>query len=364
MLHLHSPISRSEIARRTGLTRVAVTNIINEFIEVGLVESVGYESTSLGRKKELLRLKADAFYVIGVDLSRDRIKVGLFDTRADVKKLLSSKNPDNRKKPTIKKLYEMIEETLKSAPKRDLVYGIGIGAPGLIDYDAGILVSSPKFSDWKDVPLRDMLSEKFNMKVWIDNDANVSALGEKWFGRAKGYENFVFLISDIGLGAGIVTDGRIYRGSLHSAGEIGHVPLYTANGTEKLEDLSTLLRLPKLYKERTGKSLDIDEILSLAENGETAAREAVRELSKHSALAVLALVNLLSPEMVVLGGRLAYCCDVLLEEVRKVLKKFLFSLEKPKIVISKLGENIEVMGAAALVLENLISDPYEMILKR
>ena len=364
ILHSHSPISRSGMADVSGLTRATVTNIINEFIEVGLVEEVGKLDTPIGRKKRLLRLKKDAFYVIGADISRYKLRVGVFNTDAEPMRVLEEETPiDKGKDEVIRALLEMIETAMKTSgvPTRK-IYGIGIGIPGPLDYKNGVVISPPRFENFTNVPLKKILEEKFRIKVWIDNDANVAAMGEKWFGTGKKHENFLFVIADIGIGCGIVINKRLYRGSLNGAGEVGHIPLVSNGDLQELESLASLSNVPSIFKARTKLDMKLDDIIKLSRKGEKNSLKVFEEVGRYIAVAVATVVNILSPEMVIIGGRYVQVPGSL-NIIKEVVEEFTFSQEKPKIVATELGEKAILLGAAALALEEIVSNPYELVLK-
>ncbi len=364
ILHSHSPISRSGMADVSGLTRATVTNIINEFIEVGLVEEVGKLDTPIGRKKRLLRLKKNAFYVIGADISRYKLRVGVFNTDAEPMRVLEEETPiDKGKDEVIRVLLEMIETAMKtSGVPTGKIYGIGVGIPGPLDYENGVVISPPRFENFANVPLRKILEEKFRMKVWIDNDANVAAMGEKWFGAGKKHENFLFVIADIGIGCGIVINKRLYRGSLNGAGEVGHIPVVLNADLQELESLASLSNVPSIFRARTELDVKLDDIIKLAGKGEKNSLKVFEEVGRYIAVAVATVVNILSPEMVIIGGRYVQVPGSL-RIIKEVVEEFTFSQEKPKIVATELGEKAILLGAAALALEEIVSNPYELILK-
>ena len=359
ILHARSPISRSEIAEITGLTRATVTNIIKEFFKLGLVEEAKTVSTSVGRKKMLLKVKSDAFYVVGVDLSRYKIRVGVFNTIAEVISMAEIDTPpDAGREDVIKLLREVITTAIsKSGVSREKLYGIGLGIPGPLDYEKGLVISPPRFGGFENVPLRDILKKDFKMSVWIDNDANVAAIGEKWFGYGKelSLNNFVFVLADIGLGCGIVIDRKLYRGSLKGAGEVGHIPIVVGDGVKELEDLASLSNLTTLYEKITGKHLEIDELIDLSRLGEGRALEVAREVGRYISLGVGTIVNIISPEMVIIGGRFAKIPGAV-SAVEEVVEEFTFSTDRPQIKLTALDDKAIVLGAAALALEELVSD--------
>lgn len=219
----HAPISRAEIARISGLTRGTVSSLVDELIHDSFVKEIGTGTSAMGRKPIMLQLNAGAGVIVGVDLGVNYILIILADLRAQVlaRKRLSI-SPEMGEKRILEKMVDGIADILASAPStpRGLL-GIGAGVPGLVEMEHGVLKFAPNLR-WKNVPLKDLLQERFDVPVYVDNEANVGALGEKWFGAGQGIRHMVYLSVGVGLGAGIVVNGELYRGATGYAGELGH----------------------------------------------------------------------------------------------------------------------------------------------
>jgi len=219
----HAPISRAEIARVSGLTRGTVSSLVDELIRDSLVKEIGTGTSAMGRKPIMLQLNAGAGVIVGVDLGVNYILIILADLRAQVlaRNRLSIR-PDMGEKRILDVMLDGIARIMAAAPTtpRGLL-GIGVGVPGLVETDHGVLKFAPNLR-WKNVPLKDILQDRFEMPVYVDNEANVGALGEKWFGAGQGIRHMVYLSVGIGLGAGVVLNGELYRGATGYAGELGH----------------------------------------------------------------------------------------------------------------------------------------------
>lgn len=219
----HAPISRAEIARISGLTRGTVSSLVDELIHDSFVKEIGTGTSAMGRKPIMLQLNAGAGVIVGVDLGVNYILIILADLRAQVlaRKRLSI-SPEMGEKRILEKMLDGIADILAGAPStpRGLL-GIGAGVPGLVEMEHGVLKFAPNLR-WKNAPLKDLLQERFDVPVYVDNEANVGALGEKWFGAGQGIRHMVYLSVGVGLGAGIVVNGELYRGATGYAGELGH----------------------------------------------------------------------------------------------------------------------------------------------
>lgn len=222
----HAPISRAEMARISGLTRGTVSSLVDELIHDSFVKEIGTGTSAMGRKPIMLQLNAGAGVIVGVDLGVNYILIILADLRAQVlaRKRLSI-SPEMGEKRILEKMLDGISDILAAAPStpRGLL-GIGAGVPGLVEMEHGVLKFAPNLR-WKNVPLKDLLQERFDAPVYVDNEANVGALGEKWFGAGQGIRHMIYLSVGVGLGAGIVVNGELYRGATGYAGELGHLTI-------------------------------------------------------------------------------------------------------------------------------------------
>lgn len=365
ILHSLAPISRAEIANLSGLTRTTVTNIINELIEANFIEEVGSKSTKSGRKKTLLKIRKDAFKIIGINISRSNIKVGLYDTEAN---LLYSNSieflSDVPKKNPIKNLTDVIDNVLESAKVNpENINGIGIGIPAPIEFSTGEIIAVPShFEAWKDINLKKKLEKKYGIKTWVDNDANVGALGEKWFGQGKHYKDYIFVVSDIGFGSGIVLNGKLYRGDFSMAGEVGHTILDNKNKKNYLENKSGFKYIIDILKERK-ENYSIDYILNKI-NVEKDAEfiEYAKEISRYVGISIMNLISILDPQAVIVGGNLKNIDKIAYKEINSILDENLFGPKRSQVLFSNKKEDMVLKGSAALVLERIISDPYSYIL--
>jgi predicted NBD/HSP70 family sugar kinase len=365
ILHSLAPISRSDIANLSGLTRTTVTNIINELIKVNFIEEVGSKSTKSGRKKMLLKIRKEAFKIIGINISRSNIKVGLYDIEANL--LYSSSkefSSDIPKKNPIKDLTTVIDNVIKNADvSLEEINGIGIGIPAPIEFSTGKIIATPSyFEAWKDVNLKNSLEKKYGIKTWIDNDANVGALGEKWFGQGKHYKDYIFVVSDIGFGSGIVLNGKLHRGDFSMAGEIGHTILGYKKNKDYLENKSGFKHIINILKDRN-ENCGIEYILNkINVEKDPEFVKYAKEISRYAGMAILNLISIIDPQAVIIGGNLKNISKIAYKEINDILDKNLFGPKRSQILFSNKKEDMVLKGSAALVLERVISDPYSYIL--
>ncbi|MFC1540509.1 ROK family protein [Candidatus Margulisiibacteriota bacterium] len=289
--------------------------------------------------------------IIGIDLGGSKI-AGVLTTPSG-KVLMDVHIPTESRKgkaQVIKNIKKAIRTLIQS--KKVRIKAIGIGAPGPILYEKGIVVEAPNLPGWKNVNLKKIIKKEFRVPVFVDNDANCAALAEAWFGAGRFVRHFIYITISTGIGGGIIIDKKIYRGVTGSAGEFGHMTI-DINGPKcgcgKFGHLEALASGTAL-KRMTG--LDAISAHLAAHQGDKKAQKAIKEIAKHLAVGIANLVNIFNPELVVVGGGLSNMWQDLIIPVKKEFRKhsLILPAKSVKVVRAKLGTNAGVLGAAALCL--------------
>jgi glucokinase len=298
-------------------------------------------------------------YIIGIDLGGTYIKLGLLNSEyriLDRQVLHTAKFI--KKESLILAIVDSINSFIAAhqLKARDAL-GIGIGLPGPIDSQSGIVRFLPNIPGWRDVPLRAILTRKLRIPVFIDNDANLMALAEYKLGAAKGALNAVCITLGTGVGGGLILNGRLFRGSAFAAGEIGHIPLNeegpvcNCHGRACLERYIGNKRILETARKTFKKNISLEELSGLAGRGNTKAVNIWQETGKKIGVALTSVVNLLNPDCVVIGGGVANAGRVLFNSINKtVLARAMKTHGRQvKIFKAKLGEDSGIIGAAILV---------------
>lgn len=373
----HAPISRARIAELTGLSTTTATNLISELIEHGIVvensEEQLVETRGVGRPRVALRLVPEARYAVGVHIGVGSVVVAVTDLLGRPVVSLTLEHPLDRSADNV---LDDIAATVQRAitqsgvARRDIV-GIGVGASGLVDPHTGVNVLAPNLG-WRDVPIRDHLADKLGFPVCVENNVRVMALAEAMFGAGIDVSVLAFVYVRIGVGAGFVLDGQLYRGGA-GAGEIGHVMLL-ANGGEPCRCgntgcLETLVSEPTIIRQarriaqqapdgllaahlNTHGATEIERIFDAARAGDTATQEMLDRCAYYMGVGLANLVNTLSPEMIILGGIFAQGEDVLFPKVRQTLRQCAFANlgERVRLQTPTFGQDTGVIGASTLAL--------------
>jgi glucokinase len=276
-------------------------------------------------------------HFIGVDLGGTNVRAALVDHDH----MIRLKEKSIRSQGTEKEVFEDLC-TVIDAVFDNQVKGIGIGVPSLVNPDNGVIFDTTNIPSWKKVPLKKWLEKKYKKPVTIDNDANCFALGEKHFGAGKSCENFVGLITGTGLGAGIISNGKLHSGAYCGAGEFGMLP-YRDSILEHYASGQFFRRFNK----------DGATLAQAAKAGDAQAIRIFNEYGEHLAHAIKIILYTLAPEMIVLGGSVSLSFPFFKTALEESLKDFAYSdvLRNLKIKTSKL-KNAAVLGAASLAEES------------
>jgi glucokinase-like ROK family protein len=383
-LRRFAPLSRAELAARTGLNRSTVSIIINRLIEEGLIQETDLQSAKVGRPGMLLELNPKGGFAIGIELGVDCISVIMSDFIAQVQwREQTCSDPDEDQIAILDRAAGLTQHALNFGLSLGLrPLGIGVGVPGMVDVHQGKLIFAPNLH-WSNVPLRLIWSQRFNLPVFVENEANAAALGEFYFGAAQGVNNFIYLSAGIGLGAGIVLDGKLFRGSKGYAGEVGHMTVVADGelcGCGKrgcwetqvgpravLNRVRTTLEtgVPSVLCNMVDSDLErisFESVVQAADQGDAVALRALQEVGEQLGIGVANLVNVFNPELIVLGGALNRASAVLLPIVQQTISECALApaRENVRVAASAHGTDACLIGAIALVLEDILREPISV----
>jgi predicted NBD/HSP70 family sugar kinase len=360
-LRTRGAISRADIARQTGLSRSTVSSLVGDLQATGLVvervaESAAPASPQGGRPPVLVALDQSAGAVVGLDFGHDSLRVAIADlSYAILAETYAELEVDTAAQDALDTGARLVSELIEEAGvERDRVLAAGMGLPGPIERESG-LVHSPILPSWVGLNPANEMEERLELPVHLDNDANVGALGESTFGVGRGTHVMAYLRLSAGIGAGLVFNGRPFRGARGIAGEIGHVlvdpqgPICRCGNRGCLETFVAGPALCELLRRSHGP-LTVHDLLRLAEEGDTGCQRVLADAGRVVGRAVADLCNYLNPDLVVVGGDLSVAGDVLLEPMREAVRRFAIpaAVEDVEIVAGTLGGRAELLGALAL----------------
>lgn len=373
----HSPIGRAEIARRTGLSPATVTGITAELLQEKLVQELSAGASSGGRPPIMLAINPKGGYVIGIKLTEDNAVCALTDLEATVLGKSFIKLSGHEPEKVVVDISKMVTRLMKEYDIYDKpLLGVGIGLAGIVDVEQGILRQSPIYGNrWSEVPFRDMLERKLKVPIYLENDVNTLTLTEKWFGSGQGLDNFLTVTVGRGIGMGIVVNGQFYRGLGGGAGELGHTvidpqgPSCACGKRGCLEAYIGDPGLVRLAKEAAiqgdlPKSVEsVDELLALAQSGNESAKKIYAFAGTILGMAIANLINILSPQRIILSGEGVRAGNLLIEPMRESIRKnTLAGLFNEKIVqVDPWGDDAWARGAAGFVLHKIFESPMRSV---
>ncbi|NFL74804.1 ROK family protein [Clostridium sporogenes] len=306
-------------------------------------------------------------YVIGIDLGGTKISGAVANLNGDIisQYTLPTKAEEGEKK-VLQRIIDIVEKVIEKSNVDNFI-SIGIGSPGPLDTKEGVIITTPNLP-FKNFNIVKPLVEKFNILAYLDNDANVAAIGEYTFGAGKGTNNMVFITVSTGIGGGAILNGRIYRGSTCNALEIGHMTLEkdgqrcNCGNYGCAEALASGTAIAKLASEQVRKGektslcsyekVTAYEVFKEAEKGDIVAKSVLNEALNYLGICVANIITSFDPEMIIIGGGVSKGGKIVFERINKVVKERCFKhmSENTKIVLAALGNDAGVKGAIALAI--------------
>jgi len=315
---------------------------------------------------------------LGIDLGGTKILTAVATAQGRMLSRDHSVTPATKgQEAVVQSILESIGRALEQAGiAAPQLNAIGVGAPGLSNPETGILFTSPNLPGWRDVPLRDIIEKELGKKAFLINDANAAALGELYFGAAKGAHHFIYITISTGIGGGIIIDGEVYTGSIGTAGEVGHMTIDddgppcncgnrgcwetlasgTAMAREARKQIKEGARTSILgYAEGDVEKVTAQVIHNAAKEGDSLAKELITRTGYYVGVGLANLINIFNPELIVIGGGLSNIGDMLLEPAYKVAgeRAFKESYRTVRFALAKLGRDSGVLGAAAFALQEM-----------
>jgi glucokinase-like ROK family protein len=374
--------TRSKLTARTGLSRAVVAQRVAELVERGLLEDAELGTSTGGRRPRSLRFRSEAGYVLAAELGATSISVAL--------STLSAELIEHQEEPAdiaagpdvilgrVQQLFDEIGN--RNAQVFDRLWGIGIGVPGPVEFSSGRPIAPPIMPGWDRFPVRDRLTQAYNVPVWVDNDVNVLALGEVRAGVARDQDLVVFVKIGTGIGVGIVINGSVLRGAQGCAGDAGHIQI--------TEDPSVVCRCGNIgclealaggaaigwraeAMAREGRSRFLAELLETegrisaadvaraAAHGDRVAVDLITDAGRLVGRMLASLVNFLNPSLIVIGGGVARSGETFLAAIRHTMYRRSLPLATRDLATQRtiLDGTGGLIGAASMVLDELFAPP-------
>jgi predicted NBD/HSP70 family sugar kinase len=368
MIRQEKTVSRTDLARRSMLTKPTVSAIVGDLIDEGVVHEVGFDASPSrkGRRSRMLELNDAAAAFVGIHFGVRHTSVAVADARGRIRTTRVVESFAGQFPRAVRALPPIVKEALGAAKlSRSRLEGVGVAIPGLVDQATGACVIAPNLRFY-DVPLRAKLSEKLGAPTAVRNITHSAAIAEGRLGAARGVRSFVWVYVGSGIGAAIVVDGRVVYGKHGYSGELGHCAVVDGGiqcgcgGMGCLETVASGTAIEAAARSggagfrragRGSKAVDAHQVAVAARSGDPEARRILARAGDYLGRGISYLLNLLNPEMVVLGGRVIHAGESLLEPVRASVARHAMRSEGIPIVPSTVGDDIMVRGAVLLALE-------------
>jgi glucokinase-like ROK family protein len=368
-LYENAPISRVDLSRLTKLNKTTVSSLVDELLENEFILEVGIEKTrGAGRSSVLLDINPAHGYIVSGEVGGNYINVICTDFSARI--IWQHKEPLEKAgwADTREQLLEILQRGVDFAKNQGSLLGLALGVHGLFDKETGTLLLAPN-SGWQDVPLLSILRERFQTEIFVDNEANLAAIGEQFFGSAKGYSDVLYISLGRGLGGGIVHNGEIYNGETGIAGEFGHITInaegllcscgnYGCWETE-VNQAAIVRHLTALTTKNSSEAdfnLSIADIIEAAERGDRSMLEALNRVGRQLGIGLASLLNTLNPGLIVFGGELSAAADYLLPAARSEMEKrsLKWALKASQMTVARFGSNAAIMGGVGIIFQSVL----------
>jgi len=387
LIHSGMNNSRLELAKQAELSPSSITAIVQRLIRKGLVVESEPAASQLGRKPIPLKIRSDAAYLVGVDLGSFNLRIVITDVNGEtVFKSQARTEMKVGRQRVLEKTFLSIHQAIRESNiPQELIKGIGIAHSGVIDSEAGVVLSYPRpglMSEWRNVPLREFFENEFDLPCLLEDSVRTSTIAEKCFGAGKDLKDFIYIDVGMGIGAGIFLDGKIYRGAGGRAGEFGHVtvnesgPLCSCGNTGCLETVASCgaiiqnvraaieRGIDSRIRELTGGDFDkvnIELIAEAAAEDDSLAYRVLQRSASYIGVGLANLVNLFNPRVMIFGGALfREIPQLIADPLRRIIKQRALekSAQEVQLAVSTLGSEASALGAARLIAERIVGDLY------
>lgn len=362
--------ARAELAKNSGLKQATVTNIVNDFLSWGIVKEVGTLAGEKGRRSIGISLNDEDYAVVGVQLTRKHFSVGLFHLSGKkINDICKELNEDRNPREIMDRIISIIKENMLEN-NRTKILAIGMAIPGPYSVKEGRIELMTGYRGWENLKIQKELEDVFDIPVFLEQDANAGAVAQHWYDNEKyNNETFIYISYGQGVGSGVVIDGRLLKGAMGMAGEIGHMSI-DYNGSKCMcgnrgclegycssisftREVNRLLAPVTPYK--------FAEVQQLVRDGDIMATELYLDCCDYLAVGITNLVNIFNPSVIVIGDEMAHVLpEIMLNRIKEKVKANILPILYEKLIIrtSKVEESM-LRGAAIVAINDIFSKPIK-----
>ena len=382
-LHAAGPATRSELVAFTGLNRSTIGVVVTELADVGLVLEQAGQPGQVGRPSLRVVLNPESAVVVALDLRVERTVAALIGIGGEVLARLEQRHPRSyAPEVAVRTLVSIVADLLEQGPPDAVWAGVGVGVPGTVEHRTGLVHNAPNLG-WSEVPFAQMLHEGLKERlgrvppVTVGNDADLGAIAEHVRGRGIGCRNLVYVTADVGVGGGVIVDGRPLIGAAGISGELGHMVVNpqgapcrcgargcweTVIGHDAIVMAGRGVNRGSAVSDVGVDDPDVEDICVRATHGDAQARNALQVTGEWIGVGLANLVNILDPDVIVLGGHLRLLYPQVSDMVEQRVSLALPSRStRVQITVPALGGDSTLLGAAETAFEELLADPLEVV---
>ena len=368
LLHRRGAQSRSQIVATTGLNRSTVGDLVSELVDLGLARESAGVSGGVGRPSLRVEPVAEAATVLALDMRVERTVAAVVGLGGTVFSRREQRHAGASERDLLAQVCEISRQVIAEGPGLTTWVGTGIGVPGVVRTHDGLVRFAPNLG-WVDVPLGDLVEESFGSSfggarpVAVRNDSDLGVLAEQMRGAAADADNVIYLSGDVGIGGGLLIDGRPLVGAGGYGGEVGHMRVNPAGQVCRCGAVGCWeTEIGQDAIVRASGASDIDEALARAAAGDERASSALVEVARWLGVGLASLVNIANPEVIVLGGHLGAIHDAQPEVIERFVDGALPApREQARIMCAALGAEGTLIGASELAFNGLLADPVGVL---
>lgn len=357
------PISRLRLSEITGLSKMTISNIVIDYIKDGVMCAANTEKSAIGRKADLIVVVPDSLLTLGIYIGSSRINVGIINLHgAILRNEEISLSPDESEQSFIRKLFMLID-MVYTKDIRPKVWGIGVSSIGPLDIQEGRILKLPYFNNIISIEIVRPLEERYELPVYLENDANVSALAEMYFGNGQLYNNFLYISITAGIGSGIIINRELFNGTKGFGGELGHMSvqldgvLCSCGNRGCLERYASISAIQEWYNQQNAGDEKVEKvgwlsIVDRARQGDISSLAAIERMCKYLSMGLINAINILDPECIFLGGDIGPALELMIPIIEEIIEAGKFSpIGHVQILCPRFLGNSNFVGTAALVLD-------------
>lgn len=376
-------IYRRDIKAITGLSWGSISTIVNDLLERGVIRETKNSNSVKGRNPSVIDICTENTCIIGVDINIAGITVVQMDLKCHLIFSINEEIANKGKDRILEQIFNLVDSIFsKSGKESRKVVGIGIAMQGFVDCEKGIARYSPYFTQWENVPLKEMFEERYRRPAFVDHSPNCMALFETWIGVAKGVSNLFFIRLGMSIGSSIIIDNRILNGADGNAGEFGHVTM-KPDGEECscgnrgcLETLSSgrsILNqavkrikngeksvITELIGQKPLESIDMETVYRAFHMGDRLCIDILDGMALYLGIAISNAINILNPELVVIGGNMAQYESLFISRVKDIVEKRTWKFSKKSILVSTNKNNTAAIGAGLKIVRKVFDGSIGM----